>query len=85
MNSKKLLERASNNPAGVRFRELCLLVESCGFVLKRVSGSHHIYEHTNVPEIVSIQNCKGMAKAYQVRQMLSLIERYALEVKSENA
>jgi hypothetical protein len=49
--------------------------------LIRISGSHHIYTHQSVRELVNLQNVKGKAKAYQVRQFLSLVERYNLQIK----
>jgi predicted RNA binding protein YcfA (HicA-like mRNA interferase family) len=57
------------------------LVESFGFRLARVSGSHHIFEHPEVRELVNIQNQKGQAKPYQVRQFIQLVEQYQLELK----
>jgi len=57
------------------------LVESFGFRLARVSGSHHIFEHPDVRELVNIQNQKGQAKPYQVKQFIQLVEQYQLEMK----
>lgn len=54
------------------------LVEAFGFRLVRVNGSYHIFEHPNVPELVNLQNYKGNAKPYQVRQFLSIVEQYNL-------
>jgi len=45
-----------------------------------VNGSHHIYIHTDVQELVNIQNVKGKAKPYRIRQFLSLIEKYNLQL-----
>ncbi len=52
-----------------------------GFDLKRVSGSHHIYAHPEVAELVNLQEVDGEAKPYQVRQVMRLVERYALGLK----
>jgi predicted RNA binding protein YcfA (HicA-like mRNA interferase family) len=57
------------------------LVEAFGFSLKRVSGSHHVFSHPDVPELVNLQNIKGEAKPYQVRQFLRLVERYNLKLE----
>jgi predicted RNA binding protein YcfA (HicA-like mRNA interferase family) len=62
----------------VRFAELQTIAEWFGFRLDRVSGSHHIYVHPRVPELVNIQEVKGKAKPYQVKQLLSTVERYRL-------
>jgi hypothetical protein len=48
-----------------------------------VNGSHHIYAHPEVAELINLQNVKGQAKMYQIRQFLKIVERYDLEVKEE--
>lgn len=50
------------------------LLEAFGFTLARVNGSHHIFSHPAIPEVVNIQNLKGKAKPYQIRQFLTLVE-----------
>jgi predicted RNA binding protein YcfA (HicA-like mRNA interferase family) len=35
-------------------KRLCKIIERKGWVLKRVTGSHHIYEKTGVEQILSI-------------------------------
>lgn len=60
------------------------LVEGFGFHLSRVSGSHHIFVHPEVQELVNIQDVDGMAKSYQVRQFLQLVERYNLMMRGES-
>ncbi len=35
-------------------RELCRLLEGRGWVLHRVSGSHHIYKHVELGRVVSV-------------------------------
>jgi len=59
------------------------LVEGFGFRLTRVSGSHHIFTHPSIPELVNLQGVKGEAKPYQIRQFLKLIERYNLKLEDE--
>ena len=59
------------------------MVEGFGFRLGRVSGSHHIFVHPEIPELVNIQEVKGEAKPYQIRQFLRLIERYNLNLEDE--
>jgi predicted RNA binding protein YcfA (HicA-like mRNA interferase family) len=59
------------------------LVETFGFRLVQVSGSHHIFIHPAVDELVNLQNVKGQAKPYQVRQFLRLVERYNLRLEDE--
>jgi predicted RNA binding protein YcfA (HicA-like mRNA interferase family) len=80
---QKLLNKILNNPRSTSFRDLVVLVEAFGFSLRRVSGSHHIFSHPRVPELVNIQNAAGKAKPYQVRQFLLLVERYDLQLEEE--
>lgn len=81
MNSRKLLRRLLASPANARFEDVCRLVEAFGFRLARVSGSHHIFVHPAVPELVNLQEVGGEAKPYQVRQFLRLVERYRLTLE----
>jgi len=76
---QKRIDKAMNNPAGIRFKELCLLAEHMGFQKRGGKGSHVVYERDGVEEILTFQNHRGMAKPYQVKQMLAVIEKYQLE------
>ena len=71
----------SASPNNLRFGDLVTLIEAFGFQLARVSGSHHIFEHPRVAELVNVQNRNGKAKAYQVRQFLDLVEQHDLELE----
>ena len=82
MDNHRLLSRALTNPQSLRFREAEVLTEAFGFRLSRVRGSHHIYTHAGVPELINLQDVDGQAKAYQVRQLLKLVERYRLELEA---
>ena len=83
MNKRKLLEKLENNQKNVHFNDFVALVEAFGFREIRVKGSHHIYERSDVPDMVNIQNDKGQAKPYQIKQFLSLIEIYNLKLEVE--
>lgn len=83
MNRRKLLEKALAGSKNIRFADMVSLVEGFGFQLARVTGSHHIFEHPALPEIVNLQNRKGKAKPYQVKQFLELIEQYSLQLGEE--
>jgi hypothetical protein len=56
------------------------LVEAFGFRLSRVRGSHFIFVHPEIPDLVNLQEINGKAKPYQVREFLSLVEEYNLEL-----
>jgi hypothetical protein len=62
------------------------VVEGFGFQLKRISGSHHIFKHPDVNELLSLQPTEnGRAKPYQVRQFLALVEGYNLQLEQESS
>jgi len=83
VNKKKVLAKVLKAPNNVRFVEMVSLVEAFGFRLSRVSGSHHIFTRPMVPELVNLQEVKGQAKPYQIRQFLRLVERYNLTLGEE--
>jgi hypothetical protein len=64
------------NPKGMRFQDLCKVCEHYFGQARQTAGSHRVYKTpwSGDPR-VNIQNDKGMAKAYQVRQVLKAIER----------
>ncbi len=72
MKAWKILQKARNNPANVSFNDMVYLVEAFGFVLDRVNGSHHIFVHNAINELVNLQKVGNKAKAYQVRQWYDL-------------
>ena len=69
------------NPKGIRYGDLCRVCDFYFGAARHASGSHRVYK-TPWPgdPRVNIQDDKGMAKAYQVRQVLRAIER----LESEN-
>jgi len=72
----EVVARMRRNPKGIRFRDLCKV---CDFYFgdpRQTGSSHRIYK-TPWPgdPRVNIQNAGGMAKAYQVRQVLKAIDR----------
>jgi predicted RNA binding protein YcfA (HicA-like mRNA interferase family) len=78
---QKLLRQILNNQKNVSFQDLVSLVEAFGFGLSRINGSHHIFIHPNIPNLVNIQDVKGKAKPYQVRQFLNLVETHNLTIE----
>ena len=62
-------------------KEMISLVEAFGFHLSRSKGSHFIFVHPQIPELVNLQEQDGKAKPYQIRQFLQLIERYHLDLE----
>jgi predicted RNA binding protein YcfA (HicA-like mRNA interferase family) len=84
MNRRKLLRKLSSGAVqNVAFGDFVALVQGFGFSPRRVSGSHHIFGHANIPEQVNLQEVGGQVKPYQIRQFLRLVERYNMPLESE--
>jgi predicted RNA binding protein YcfA (HicA-like mRNA interferase family) len=82
VNRRRLLQRLSEGALrNVPFGDMMTLAEGFGFRLARVTGSHHILTHPGIAELINLQEVKGEAKPYQIRQLLRLIERYNLRVE----
>jgi len=82
MNKKRLLQKILMGSQNLRFNDLVGLIEALGFGLERVNGSHHIFKHPDVQEMVNLQDVRGEAKPYQVRQVVELIEAYNLTLNT---
>ena len=83
MKPRKTLARILAGSKSVRFEDMRRLVEAYGFSLERISGSHHIFVHPDIPELVNLQKVGGEAKPYQVKQVLKLVETYNLKLDEE--
>jgi predicted RNA binding protein YcfA (HicA-like mRNA interferase family) len=84
MNERKLLVHLARGAVNnVAFADLQRLAEALGFELRRVSGSHHVFVHPEIPELINLQAVRGQAKPYQVRQLLRLVERYDLKLQDQ--
>jgi hypothetical protein len=77
-----ILKQMKRSPKGIRFNDLSKVCEYF-FGESRQSGSSHKVFKTpwQGDPRVNIQNAKGKAKPYQVRQVLQAIDR--LEVTNE--
>jgi hypothetical protein len=73
---EKILRQMRDQPAAVRFADLKSVCDAY-FGKPRQAGSSHIIYKTPWPgdPRVNIQNAKGKAKPYQVRQVLWAIEQ----------
>ena len=64
------------NPKGIRFADLCRVCDHCFGTARQCGTSHRVYRMPwHGDPRVNIQSDKGMAKAYQVRQVLKAIDR----------
>ncbi len=59
MNRRRLLLRILSGSRNVAFADFVNLIEGFGFRLSRIRGSHHIYVHPDVRELVNLQNVGG--------------------------
>lgn len=84
MKPEKLLVRIQTARSNVRFSDLVRLIEAMGFVLLDIEGSHHLFEHrVHKRARLNIQNVRGEAKPYQVKQFLEKVEEYDLRIEDE--
>lgn len=65
--------------ANINFQQLCNLMDRLGFE-QRIRGSHHLFRKSGVEEKVNLQKDGNKAKAYQIKQVRSIIIKYKLEV-----
>ena len=82
MDKKKLLQKIISGSRNVRFKEAVRLAEAFGFKLDRVSGSHHIFVHPGIPELLNLQNVAGKAKPYQLKQLIKIVEKHNLRMEA---
>ncbi|MES0490134.1 MAG: type II toxin-antitoxin system HicA family toxin [Leptospirales bacterium] len=72
---KFLFEQNDNN---LDFKMMCRFLEYSGFE-KRVRGSHHIFAHPEIREIINLQPQHHLVKEYQARQVRQLFNSYRLQ------
>ena len=72
----EILVEMRRNPKGIRFRDLCQVCDFYFGAPRQTGGSHRLYKTPwQGDPRVNIQEHQGMAKTYQVRQVLKAIER----------
>jgi predicted RNA binding protein YcfA (HicA-like mRNA interferase family) len=81
---QKLILKLLSGSKNIRFSEVQTAIEAFGFHLTRINGSHHIYSHPDVSELINLQNVNGKAKPYQIKQFLEIVERYNLQLEDES-
>ena len=59
MKKQKLLFKILSSTKNVKFSEIVLLAEAFGFHLSRVRGSHHIFTHPGISELLNLQDVRG--------------------------
>ena len=84
---KAILERVLTglSDRNIRFSDLRNLSLGLGFD-ERTKGDHHIFSRAGVAEILNLQPLRdGSAKAYQVKQVRSVILKYKLHKEVRDA
>jgi len=79
-NIEDILAKMRANQKGIRFNDLCRVCDAFFGLPRQAGSSHRVYKTPwqGNPR-VNIQNAKGKAKPYQVRQVLAAIERLEVE------
>ena len=83
MKNEKLFQKILSGSKNVSFSDFVILLNAFGFELDRINGSHHIFKHREITELINIQNVKGKAKPYQIKQFLSIIENNNLKIEKK--
>ena len=79
----EIVERMRDNSKGIRFKDLCRVCNSYFGEARQCGSSHRVYKTLwRGDPRVNIQNDKGVAKAYQVRQVLKAIDKMEAEYES---
>ena len=77
---QNILTQMRQTPKNIRFNELCKVCNSYFGEARQSGSSHKVYKTPwQGDPRVNIQNSKGKAKPYQVKQVLQAIERLEVE------
>lgn len=74
---EKLIAAIRNNPKDVRFDDACKVAMALGFKAKGGGGSHNAFSRTGEPIALNFQDRGGKITAYQARQLIVMIDKYA--------
>ena len=81
MNPKRLWQRVQQGSVhNIDFNDFVRLVEAFGFEYDHQRGDHIYYRHPKVREILNLQERRGQAKHYQVRELRDRVQGYDLEL-----
>ena len=79
-----IVTQMRRNPKGIRFTDACRVCDHYFGKPRQKGSSHRVYKTPwQGDPRVNIQNAKGKAKAYQVKQVLKAIERLEYESHSK--
>ncbi len=82
MRPNKLLRPLQSGAVhNVAFSDFVQLIEAAGFELERTRGSHQIFIHPQINQLLNLQPAPGGdAKPFQIREFLSYFEDYDLRL-----
>ena len=77
---ESILQKMKQNPKNISFNNLCKVCDFYFGNARQSGSSHRVYKTPwQGDPRVNIQNSKGKAKPYQVRQVLQAVERLEVE------
>ncbi len=80
MKITSLIDQMKQNPKDVKFKDLCKVCDHYFGEPRQESSSHRVYKTPWYGDPrVNIQNDKGNAKAYQVRQVLKALKKLGVK------
>jgi hypothetical protein len=80
----RILHSMRVNPKGIRFTDLCKVCDHFFGNARQSGTSHRVYKMPwKGDPRVNIQSSKGMAKAYQVKQVLKALERLEIVLEED--
>ena len=72
----EIISNMKRNPKGIRFSDLCKVCDHFFGEPRKSASSHRVYKTPwHGDPRINIQNYKGKAKAYQVKQVLLAVEK----------
>ena len=75
-NIQDILTQMRQNPKNISFNDICKVCDSYFGKARQSGSSHRVYKTPwQGDPRVNIQNAKGKAKPYQVKQVLQAIDR----------
>ena len=79
-DTHNILAQMKSTPKNIGFKDLCKVCDFYFGKARQSGSSHRVYKTPwQGDPRVNIQNAKGKAKPYQVRQVLRAIERLEVE------
>jgi hypothetical protein len=74
---EKQIESLRRNLSAVRFDDACKIAERLGFARQGGKGSQRTYGRIDEPFLLNFQNRDGYILAYQAKQLLEMVNKYA--------